>query len=173
MRAQAEPVDLLNDPGVGPVSGQVEDLGVEIEVLPHRKLAIERERLRHVAHALASRQIVGVHELAEQLGLAFCRGEQASEHLHRSGLAAAVRAEEAKDLAAADGETHAINGDEAAESFGKIRGLDGRLAARVHARGDHQGTPPPSAAPGRARRTPLRGFSCRCVPSTGRACRWR
>ena len=74
MRAQAEAVDQLDDPGVGPVSGQVEDLGVEVEVLPHRKLAIERECLRHVAHALASGQVVGVHGLAEQLGLAFGGG---------------------------------------------------------------------------------------------------
>ena len=36
VRAQAEAVHQLIDPGVGTVSGQVEDLGVEVEVLPHR-----------------------------------------------------------------------------------------------------------------------------------------
>ena len=74
VRAQAEAVDQLDDPGVGPVSGQVEDLGVEVEVLPHRKLAVERECLRHVADALAGGQVVGVHGLAEQLCLAFRGG---------------------------------------------------------------------------------------------------
>ena len=90
VRTQAESIDLLDDPSIGPLAGQVEDPGVELEVLSHRKLAVERECLRHVAHALSGRQVVGVNEIAEQLGLAFRRGQQAGEHLHRRGLAAAV-----------------------------------------------------------------------------------
>ena len=148
VRAQAEAVHQFIDPGASPVSGQVEDLGVEIEVLPHRQLAVKREGLRHVADPIAGGQVVGVHGLAEELRLAFGGGKQAGEHLHRGGLAAAIRAEEAEDLAAADGEAHAIDGGEAAEALGEVRGLDGRLAAGVHARGDHQGATPPSSAPG-------------------------
>ena len=148
VRAQAEAFREFVDPGACPVSGKVEDLGMEIEVLPDRQLAVEREGLRHVADPIAGGQVVGVHGLAEELRLALGGGEKAGEHLHRGGLAAAIRAEESEDLAAADGEAHAIDGGEAAEALREVRGLDGRLAAGVDARGDHQGPAPPSLAPG-------------------------
>ena len=164
MRREAEPIDELVDPGVGSVSGEVEDAGVEVEVLTDRELAVEGERLRHVADALARGQVVGVHGIAEELGLAFGGGQEASQHLHRGGLAAAVGAEEAEDLAAADGEAHAVHGGEAAEPLGEVGGLDGRLPAGVHARRDLQGAATARLSPrAAARRTPPPGSRCRCV----------
>ena len=44
---------------------------VQLQILPHGKLAVERERLRHVADVLARLHIVGGHRLAEQFGGAF------------------------------------------------------------------------------------------------------
>ena len=38
---------------------------VQLEILPHGKLAVERERLRHVANVLARLHVVGCHRLAE------------------------------------------------------------------------------------------------------------
>ena len=57
--------------------------------------------------------------LAEQPGLALGRRQQAGQHLHGRGLAAAVRAEEAEDLAALDAEVDMVDGDEVAEPLGQ------------------------------------------------------
>ena len=38
---------------------------MQLEILPHGKLAVERERLRHVADVLARLHVVGAHRLAE------------------------------------------------------------------------------------------------------------
>src|SRR5262245_31799941 len=104
MGAEAEPIDKFVDPGAGTVAGEIEDARVEIEVLTDGELAVEGEGLRHIADALARGQVVGVHGIAEEPGLALGGGEEAGQHLHRGGLAATVGAEKAEDLAAADGE---------------------------------------------------------------------
>ena len=52
---------------------QAEQAGVEVEVLPHGQLAVEREGLRHVADAAAGLEVLGVDRLTEQPGLAFAR----------------------------------------------------------------------------------------------------
>jgi hypothetical protein len=82
----------------------MEQLRVQHQVLPHGELAIQRERLRHIAHAPARVDVVRVDRLAEQPGLAVAGRQQAGEHLHGGGFAAAVGAQEAEDLAAADAE---------------------------------------------------------------------
>ena len=53
--------------------------------------------------------------------------QQAAEHADRRGLAGAVAAEEAEDLAGADVERHVVDGDEAAESAREVPDFD-----RVH-----------------------------------------
>ena len=65
---------------------------MQLEVLPDGQLAIEREGLRHIAHPLAGGDILRVDRLAEQPGFTFAGGQQAGEHLHGGGFAAAVRA---------------------------------------------------------------------------------
>ena len=61
--------------------------------------------------------------------------QQAGQHLHGRGLAAAVGAEEAEDLAALDAEAHVVDGDEIAEAHRQIPRLDGDLAVVRRARG--------------------------------------
>src|SRR5690606_19493003 len=68
------------------------------------------------------------------------RGQETREHLHRRRLAAAVRAEEAEDLAAPDPEADVVDGDELAEALRQILGLDRDLRARADlARRDRHG----------------------------------
>ena len=100
------------------VRREMEQLRMQLEVLPDRELAVEREGLRHVADAPARLHVVGAHRLAEQLRRAFGGGQQPGQHFHGRGLAAAVRAEKAEDLAARDAEAHMIDGDEVAEPRG-------------------------------------------------------
>ena len=109
---------------------EIEQLGVELEVPPDRELAIEREGLRHVADAPAHLDVFFPADgLAEQLGRAFGRRQKAGQHLHGGGLAAAVRAEKAEDLALLDFEAHVIDRDELVEPLGEPDGFDRRRPA--------------------------------------------
>ena len=107
---------------------------VKIEVLPDREFGIERERLRHVADAVARTHVAGVERFSEQQRLAGGRRQQARQHLHGRGLAAAVRAEKAEDLAAFDGEIHPVDRGEIAETAGQIAGGDDGIAVENSAR---------------------------------------
>ena len=117
---------------------------MQLEVLADGQLGIERERLRHVADAPARIDVAGVERLAEQQGLAFARRQQSGEHLHRRGLAAAVGADKAEDLAAFDGEAHPIDGDKVAEAACQVARRDHRLGIDNPVRRDFQlGVPGP------------------------------
>ena len=63
------------------------------------------------------------------------RRQQAGQHLHRRRLAAAVRAEEAEDLAALDAKADVVDGGEVAEAAGQVLRLDGRRAVVTAAAG--------------------------------------
>ena len=128
---EVEAVEQLVDPRVRARSrGQVEQARVQLEVLPHRQLGVEREGLRHEADALARARCRRRPPAGRTAGLAFGGGQQPGQHLHRRGLAAAVGAEEAEDLAALDAEAHVIDGGEVAEPLGQAVRLDGRRAVR-------------------------------------------
>ena len=99
---------------------------MQLEILPDGELAVERECLGHVADALARLHVVGAHRLTEQFGRAFRDRQQSGQHFHRCRFAAAVRAEKAEDLAAADLEAHVIDGDEISEAPCKPLRLDRR-----------------------------------------------
>ena len=76
--------------------------GEEVEVLEDRQVFVEREPLRDVADAAADflsgpGDVEAVHR-----GAPLGRGEQAAEDPDEGGLARAVRAEQAEDLAAPD-----------------------------------------------------------------------
>ena len=88
--AQAEALRHLLDPGRDPLFRHSEQPGMQHQVLPDRQLAVERKGLGHVADTPAGVEIVGVHRLAEQPGLPFAGRQQAGQHLHGGGLAAAV-----------------------------------------------------------------------------------
>jgi hypothetical protein len=128
---QAEARGHLGHPR-GDLGGRhMEQLGVQHQVLPHRQLAVQGERLRHVADPPARGHVTRVHRLVEQQGLTFTRRQQAGEHLHGGALAATVGAEEAEDLATADAERHAVDRDEVAETHAQVARLDGHLAAAL------------------------------------------
>ena len=128
--AQPEPVEHLFD-ALAPLGDrEIEQLGVKLEVVPDGELAIEREGLRHVADAPAHLDVFFPADgLAEQLGRAFGRRQKAGQHLHGGGLAAAVRAEKAEDLALLDFEAHVIDRGEGAEALGEPVGFDRRRPA--------------------------------------------
>src|SRR5215470_5314181 len=102
------------------------EMRVQLEILPHRELAVEGKCLRHVADVLTRYHIVGAHHFPEQFGRAFGDRQEARHHLHGCRLSAAVRAEEAENFPAADAKAHMIYGDEIAESARKSLRLDRR-----------------------------------------------
>ena len=158
--AESEARDHLVDARRDAIGGQVEDVRVQLEVLAHRQLAVEREALRHEADPLAGLDVARVDRTAEEQRLAVAARQQAGQHLHRGGLAAAVRAQEAEDLAALDAEADVVDGGEVAEAAREPARLDGRRAVVVDARRDApasggRGASPPAAA----RRTRARGSS--------------
>ena len=93
------------------------------------------------------------HRLAEQLGLARGRQHQAEQHPHRRGLAGAVGAEEAVDVALAHVEVDVV---------------DGRARRRTSwsGRGSGSSASAPSRAPGRS--SPARGSAGVTVPVSSR-----
>ena len=109
------------------VRQQMVELGVQFEVLQHGQLAVEREGLRHVADVAPGLHVVAADGPAEQPRGALRGRQEAREHLHRRGLAAAVRAEEAEDFAAGDAEADIVDRGEAAEAPRQVLGLDRRL----------------------------------------------
>ncbi|GLK58309.1 hypothetical protein GCM10017624_04660 [Azotobacter vinelandii] len=137
--AQVEAVEHFADARRALRLGEVEQAGVQLQVLQDRQFAVEGERLGHVAHPPARVDVLRVHRLAEQQGLALAGRQQAGEHLHGGGFAAAVGAEEAEDFPAFDAEVHVVHRDEVAEAAGQAMGLDGGLAAVGGQRRDLQG----------------------------------
>ena len=87
--------------------------------------------------------------LAEQRRRPSRRRQQAGQHLHRRRLAAAVRAEEAEDLAALDAEAHVVDGGEVAEALRQAVRLDRRrgLGRRVARRDHHLAVAPRASLP--------------------------
>ena len=138
--AESEPVEHFVDALAARGDREIEQLGVELEVPPHRELAIEREGLRHVADATAHLDVFCPADgLTEQLGRAFGRRQKAGQHLHGGGLAAAVRAEKAEDFALLDFEAHVIDRDELVEPLGEPDGFDRRRPALMLQRRNLQG----------------------------------
>ena len=99
---------------------------MQVEVLPHRQFGIEREALRHVADALARFHVAGIDLAAIEARAALGQFQKPGQDLHRRGLAAAVRPEEAEDLARLNAEADVVNCGEVAEADGQILGLDHR-----------------------------------------------
>ncbi len=117
---------------------QVEEPRVQVEVLPNRQFGIEREALRHVADAFTRGHVPGVDRTAEQRRRTFAGRQQAGQHLHGRGLAAAIGAHEAKDLATLDVEAHMVDRGEVAEPAGEVARHDHRLMVELGAWRDLQ-----------------------------------
>jgi hypothetical protein len=108
---------------------QAVDAAEEAQVLPDREVVVEAEALAHVAdlplHALGvAGDVRAEHEPGAGAGL-----EQAAQHPDRRGLARAVCAEEAEDLALTDRERDAVDRREGAEALGELPDLHGDVHA--------------------------------------------
>jgi hypothetical protein len=71
----------------------------EVQVLGQREVFPERETLRHVAHLTLDGGALAQHVAAQAGAFAAVGRQQPAQQADRGGLAAAVGAEEAKDLA--------------------------------------------------------------------------
>ena len=129
--AQAEPLDHRGGARRDLCLGDLKQSRVQHQVLLDGELVVQRERLGHVADAPPYRDIACIDRAAEQSRLTLGGREQAGEHLHRRGLAAAVRAQKAEDLAARDAEAHVIDCDEIAEALGERTSFDGDIGMAV------------------------------------------
>ncbi len=120
---EVESLGHLAHPVRDAVLGKLEQARVQLEVLAHGQLGVEREGLAHVADPAAHAHVVRIDLAAKEPRRALARGQEAGQRLHRRGFAAAVRAEEAEDLAPFDAEAHMIDRGEIAEAHGEPLGL--------------------------------------------------
>ena len=68
----------------------------------------------------------------------FAGGQQAGEHLHGGGFAAAIRAEKAENLPALDAEVDVVDRNKIAEAHAQVARLDGNFLLACRAWRDHQ-----------------------------------
>ena len=134
MTFESETHHQIRDPRARLVSRQLEQAGVQIEILCDGQFGIKGEALRHVADPAARRHAARLHGLAKQPSRALARRQQAGEHFHGRGLAAAVRAKKAENLPASDVEIDVIDRREIAETAGQPPRRDYRRLAIVVAR---------------------------------------
>ena len=126
---EIEPVQRVAGPRADLAGGNAVQAGVKFQIGADGEFFVQRERLRHVADPHAGFDVARFDGAAEKFGASLGGWEQAGQHLHRRGLAAAVGAEEAEDLAALDPEADVIDGGEIAEPARQTFGEDGRRAA--------------------------------------------
>ena len=88
---------------------------------------------------LAAAHIAGVDRNPEQRCLAGARWQQPRQHLHRRGLAATVRSDEAENLAALNREAHMIYGRELPKAAREVLRNDHGLAVIDNPRRNLQG----------------------------------
>ena len=153
-----------------PLAGEAVDSAEELDVLVDRQQLVERELLRHVADAAFDAfRILRDVDAADERGAAG-RPQQAAQHADGGGLARAVGAQEAEDLARLDAEGQVVHGDEVTEAAGKpthvrsaamaVRAVPARAAkARLGA-----AVTPGERAQSRASSARIR--SCSCATST-------
>ena len=127
------------------------------EVLAHGQLAVQRERLRHVAYAPARVDVLRVDRMAKQPRLALAGGQQAGEHLHGGRLTAAVGAEKAEDLSATDAEIDVVDCHKVAKAHGQPARLHGHIVVCAGHQWRHHHSLVPLPACGRQQRNE-RGF---------------
>ncbi len=109
--------------------GEAVDAGDELQVLQDRQVLVEREALRHVADVVLDLLALGADVVAERRAAAAVGRQQPAQHAQGGGLAGAVGAEEAVDLAAAHAHRQVAHDHLAAEGLGQPLDLDGDVAA--------------------------------------------
>ena len=95
-----------------------------VDVLAHRELVEHRNLLRD--HADATLEVItrGRHGLAEQLDGAFVVGKQLQNAVDGRGLARAVGAQQAKDLAGSDAQVKVVERDKIVIALDKVFDMD-------------------------------------------------
>jgi len=111
--------------GVGVVVGAFR-LDGPLQILPTQKRVVEAVALGEDAGALADVGGAGLRVEAEHLDGPARRPDEIEQDVDGRRLARAVRAEEAEDLAALDGQIEVVHGRLVAEALGQARRLDGR-----------------------------------------------
>ena len=104
--------------------GEAVDAGDELQILLDGKVLIEAEALRHVADVALDLVALGQDVVAERRAPAAVRREQPAHHAQRRGLAGAVGAEEAVDLAAHHAHGQVAHHHLAVEGLGEAFDLD-------------------------------------------------
>ena len=123
----------------------VEEPAVEVERLLGVEEAVEVRLFRQIADALVLAHVGG--RLAEDEGLAVGGEEQAEQELDGGGLAGAVGAEQAEDLAAVDFEVEGAEGvlllaaPEVAVDLGELAGFDNHILSHEGASSSRAGGP--------------------------------
>src|SRR6185312_5591883 len=104
---------------LGPIANlgglKIVDAAVELDVLAHGEVVVEREALAHVPDVALDRLRFAEHVVSGDRRFAARRREETGEHADGRRLAGAVRAEEAEHLARTHVEGDVIDGREAAE----------------------------------------------------------
>ena len=97
----------------------------EIQVLRHFHVLVHAEEIRHVTDDMAHGVGVAHDIVAEDLGRAGGGREKRGEDAQRGGLARAVGADEAEEIAAVDGQVERTERGHGAVRAGQADGVDG------------------------------------------------
>ena len=90
-------------------------------------------------------KILGIDLVSQQRRAALASGQEAGEHLHSCGFAAAIRADEAEDLPPADLQIYMVHRQEVAEAHGEARSLDGDLGIYIGVQRRNRHCPVPTS----------------------------
>ena len=122
--AQADKVDRLVHQRAAALAVVDVEAAEIVYVLAHRELVKHRHLLRH--HADAALEVVagGRHGLAEQLDGAFVVAEQLQNAVDGRGLARAVGAQQAKDLARGDVQVKVVERDKIVIALDEVFDVD-------------------------------------------------
>ena len=130
--SQARHLQDVLAPLAQPPPGDPVGAPVEVQVLPHRQVAVEAEVLGHVADATADPLRLTHDVEAEHRGVSRRGAQEAQQHADGGGLPRPVGSQEAENLPPANAEAHVIHGGEAVEFFGQPFGDDGIAVLVVH-----------------------------------------
>ena len=119
---EADQLEDLGDALAADAGRHVEQGAVEVEQAGAGVVVGEAVVLGQVADAAADGRRAG--RLVEEQGLALGLADDAEKDLDERGLAGAVLAEQAEDLAALDGQRHALEGLDLAEALDEVVGGD-------------------------------------------------
>ena len=112
--------------------GHAVDAADEFEIFPHRQVVVQAEALGHVADVALDLVRFGADVETETAPGAGIRGEQPAQHPDGRGLARAVGAEKAVDLAAFDLHRQVVHHRVGAERLGQPLHLDGDVGRAGH-----------------------------------------